>query len=97
MVDPAPDIRLPRASKGWRPHFFDDPSLDQMMTFFLELMAETSTLRDRVDTIERLLETKPSVTRSDLENYCAPPEVEAERTAWRKGFIERVLRMHAPD
>lgn len=97
MADPVPDIRLPRASKGQRPHFFEDPSLDQMMTFFLELMAETSTLRDRVDTIERLLETKASVTRSDLENFCVPPEVEAERTARRKGFIERVLRMHAPD
>lgn len=97
MADPAPQVRLPRASKGKRPHFFDDPAIDQMMTFQLELMAETSALRDRLDTIERLMEDKGSVTRADIEGYRAPPEIEAERTAWRKSFIERVLRMHAPD
>lgn len=97
MADPAPQVSLPRASKGKRPHFFDDPSIDQMMTFLLELMAETSALRDRVDTIERLIEEKGSVTRDDIEGYRAPPPIEAERTAWRQAFIARVLRMHAPD
>ncbi len=94
---PNPDeVTLPRASKGKRPHFFDDPSIDQMMTFLLELMTETSALRDRLDTVERLLETRGSITRADIEGYRADDAVEGERTAWRKGFIERVLRMHAP-
>lgn len=96
MTKPASDVKLPRASKGQRPHFFDDPAIDQMMTFFLELMTETSALRDRVDTIERVLDTKGSITRDDIEAYRADDSVEAERTAWRKAFIERVLRMHAP-
>lgn len=90
-------VRLPRAAKGKRPHFFDDPSIDQVMTFLLELMAETSTLRDRVDTIERLLDERGSITRADIEKYRAPAPVEAERTEWRKGFVERVLRMHTPE
>lgn len=90
-------VSLPRSAKGKRPHFFDDPSIDQVMTFLLELMAETSTLRDRVDTIERLLDERGQVTRADIEEYRAPPPVESERTAWRKGFVERVLRMHAPE
>ena len=92
--DPA-QVRLPRAAKGRRPHFFDDPAIDQMMTFLLELMTETSALRDRVDTIERLLDTQGQISRADIEAYRAPDPVEAERTAWRAGFIERVLRMHA--
>lgn len=95
MAGQLPRITLPRASKGKRPHFFDDASIDQMMTFLLELMAETSALRDRVDTIERLLEANGSVIRVDIEGYQAALDVEAERTEWRKGFIERVLRMHA--
>jgi hypothetical protein len=97
MAKTAPgEVSLPRVSKGKRPQFFDDPSIDQMMTFLLELMAETSALRDRVDTIERLLDEKGSVSRADIEAYRTDDAAEAERTAWRKGFIERVLRMHAP-
>lgn len=91
------EVRLPRVSKGKRPHFFDDPSLDQMMTFLLELMAETSALRDRVDTIERLLDTRGSISRADIEAYRADDATESERTAWRQAFIARVLRMQAPD
>ena len=49
-------VKLPRVSKGERPKFFDDPAIDQMMTFFLELMTEVSVLRERVDTVERLLD-----------------------------------------
>ena len=90
------EVSLPRASKGKRPSFFDDPSIDQVMTFVLELMAETAALRDRVDTIERLLDARGSITRDDIEGYRADDAVEGERTAWRKGFIERVLRMHTP-
>lgn len=96
MTD-TPGVSLPRSAKGKRPHFFDDPAIDQVMTFLLELMAETSAMRDRIDTIERLLDAKGSITRADVEDYRAPPEIEAERTAWRKGFVERVLRMHAPE
>ena len=96
MVTDPSDVILPRSSKGRRPDFFDDPAIDQVMTFLLELMTETSALRDRVDTIERLLETQGSVTRADVEAYRADDAAEAERTAWRRGFIERVLRMHAP-
>lgn len=95
-VDPD-KVRLPRVSKGKRPHFFDDPAIDQMMTFLLELMAETSALRDRVDTVERLLDERGSITRAEVEAYRADDAAESERTAWRAAFIARVLRMHAPD
>lgn len=50
------DVKLPRVSKGKRSRFFDDPAIDQMMTFMLELMAEVSSLHERQDTLERLLE-----------------------------------------
>jgi hypothetical protein len=90
-------VRLPRVTKGKRPHFFADPAGDQMMTFILELMAEFSVLRDRLDTIERLLEQNDSIRREDIEAYTGGDAVEAERAARRQAFIERVLRMHASD
>ena len=65
------DVSLPRSSKGQRPNFFDDPSIDQMMTFFFELMTEVAVLRERTDTIERLLDDKGLVSRADIEAYRA--------------------------
>lgn len=92
-----PPIRLPRVSKGKRSRFFDDPAIDQMMTFMLELMAEVSSLRERQDTLERLLGEKGVVTQDDIENYTPPAPVEAERSAWNDAFIRRVMRFHDPD
>jgi len=95
---PAPDqVKLPRTAKGQRPHFFDDPAIDQMMTFFLELMTEVAVLRERTDTIERLLDAKGAISRADIEAYRADAAVEAERLAWRNAYFQRVMRMHAPD
>lgn len=90
------EVKLPRVSKGKRPRFFDDPAIDQMMTFLLELMAETSSLRERIDTIERLLDEKGNISREDIENYRPDPTVEAERSAWTQAFLRRVMRFHDP-
>ena len=89
-------VRLPRVSKGKRPQYFDDPAVDQIMTFLIELTAEVSVLYDRVDTVERLLDTKGTISRADIEAYRAPPAIEGERAARRDGYLKRVFRMHAP-
>lgn len=91
------DVTLPRSSKGPRPHFFDDPAIDQVMTIVIELMTEVAVMRERMDTIERLLDTNGVVSRADVESYRADPAAEAERVAWRHAYLKRVMRMHAPD
>jgi hypothetical protein len=96
-VEDPKDVKLPKTSKGARPQFFEDPAIDQVMTFFLELMTEVSVIRERLDTVERLLDEKGNVTRADIEAYRADAAVEAERTAWRDGYFRRVMRMHRPD
>ncbi|MGJ8536080.1 MAG: hypothetical protein ACSHW2_02920 [Parasphingopyxis sp.] len=94
---PNAGVKLPRSSKGARSRFFDDPAIDQMMTFFLELMAETNALRERVDTIERLLDEKGSISRDEIEAYRPDADGEAERSAWSQAFLKRVMRFHEPD
>lgn len=96
ISDPAA-VKLPRVTKGKRPYFFADKSIDQVMTFFLELMTEVMVLRDRQDTIERLLDEKGAISRADIERFIPPADVEAERTAARAAFIGRVLRIHTPE
>jgi hypothetical protein len=93
--DPAA-VELPRVTKGKRPYFFEDQSVDQVMTFFLELMTEIMVLRDRQDTLERMLEEKGAINRSDLNNFIPDGDIEAERTAERAALVNRVLRIHVP-
>jgi hypothetical protein len=92
---PPPEaVRLPRETLGKRPHFFDDPALDQMMTFIVELTTEVAVLRERLDTVERLLDTRGSITRADIEAFRADAGAESERNVWRDAYLKRVFRMH---
>ena len=90
-------IRLSRTTKGNRPSFFDDPALDQLMTFILELSTELAVLHERHDTLERLLDKCGSVSRADIEQFRLDGDGEAERAEWREAFLERVLRLHSQE
>ena len=87
--------RLQRNAKGERPYFFDDPAIDKVVAMVMGLAGEVAVMRDRVDTIERLLESKGLVKRSDIEQYEAPAKVHDERAAWRAAFLGEVLRIIA--
>jgi hypothetical protein len=91
---PPEAVRLPAQTRGKRPHFFDDPAIDQMMTFLVELTTEVAVLRERQDTVERLLDANGSVTREAIENFKPTADVESARNTWRDAYLKRVLRMH---
>ena len=88
------EVSLPRTTRGKRPVFFDDPAIDQMMTFLIELTTEVAVLRERLDTVERLLDAGVPVTREAIEAYQPQAAVDAERNAWRDAYLKRVFRMN---
>jgi hypothetical protein len=88
------EVTLPRTTRGKRPVFFDDPSIDQMMTFVIELTTEVAVLRERLDTVERLLDAGVPVTREAIESFQPQAAVNTERDAWRDAYLKRVFRMH---
>ena len=92
MADGVGGVRLPRVTKGKRSQFFDNPETDAMMTMVLELMAEFSSMRERADTLERLLEEKIGLSREEIEAYLPDADVEAARSDWNHAFIRRVMR-----
>lgn len=96
-IDKPGPIRLPRRAKGKRSQFYDDPAIDDIMAYMLEHMAETAALKERLDTIERLLEEKGSITRAEIEAYQPDAEVEKERSGWTQAFLRRVIRLHGPE
>ncbi|MBM4256207.1 MAG: hypothetical protein FJ147_09950 [Deltaproteobacteria bacterium] len=80
-------------AKGKKPTFFADPQVDKLMAIVMALAGEVSVLRERLDTVERLVETKGLFARQEVETYRASESVTEEREQWRSQYIARVLRV----
>ncbi len=85
--------RLRRTARGKRPRYFSDPATDRLLGMLMTLIGEVSVLRDRLDSVERLIERGDPFTREDIENFLPGKQAEAEREATRQRYIERVMRV----
>lgn len=63
------------------------------MNIVMVLAQEVSVMRMRLDTVERLLEEKGTLTRADIEAFAPDKSQAAERGAWNQEFIARILRI----
>ena len=84
---------MSKTAKGKRPVYFDDPQTDKVLAIVMALIGEVSVLRERLDTIERLLEAKDILASADIEAYQPDDSVAKEREQWRAEYIARVLRV----
>lgn len=84
---------MSKTAKGKRPVYFDNPQTDKVLAIVMALTGEVSVLRERLDTIERLLEAKGILAIADIEAYQPDDEVAKEREQWRAEYIARVLRV----
>ena len=71
--------------------FLGDPMLDPVMKVVMALARELYVTRDRLGVIERILESKGTLTRDDIEQYVPDPATESEIHQARDAFIERLL------
>jgi len=80
--------------KGKRPYFFNDPAVERVLNITMSVAGELAVARERIDTLERLLEAKGILTREEIENYTpASKEIEYQRQLWHSEYISRVLRI----
>lgn len=86
------EMQLPHAAKGEPPRYFDDPEVGKVLSMVVALAGEMAVMRDRLDTVERLLDTGEPVTRDAIERYAPSEAVRAERDAWRQQFLSIVFR-----
>jgi hypothetical protein len=84
---------IPRFARGQRPNFFEDPAVDKLLGIVLGLAQEVAVLRDRVDTMERVMERKGSVSRADIEAFVPDAAAAAERANVRAEYLGRVFRV----
>lgn len=81
-----------RRAKGKRPQFFDEPALDRLYSTVFALAAEVSALRERQDTLERLLETHGVMKREEIEGYEPDHAAGDERGLATQAYIARIMR-----
>lgn len=85
-------LRAGARAKGRRPAYFDDPAIDRLLSVVMALVGEVSVLKDRLDTVERLLDAKGAIAREDIETYAPDAAAGLERGAATREYIMRVMR-----
>lgn len=80
-------------ARGKRPWFLENQDAERVMNIVMALAQEVSVMRQRLDTVERLLETRGVITRADIEAFTPSRAQADERGAWNQEFIARVLRI----
>ena len=84
-------IELPRVAKGKKPIYLDERSIDNLMAMIMTLTQEISVLRERLDTIEKLLVSKKAITLEDIETFEPDDDLAEERRDRRQMLLKRVL------
>lgn len=79
-------------AKGKRPDFLADPDKEKMLSMLMALVGEVSVMRERIDTIERLLDSKGTISREDIEAYEPDRDAGYERGVMIREYIARIMR-----
>jgi signal transduction histidine kinase len=79
-------------AKGGRPAFFDEMAVDRLYSLALSLTAELAATRERLDTVERLLEAQGSISRDAIESFRPDRDAGEERGIAMRAYIARVMR-----
>ncbi|HQZ01253.1 MAG TPA: hypothetical protein PKW99_01265 [Thauera sp.] len=93
IADIDPIVLAGTRPKGKRPYFFKDPDVERVLSIAMVIAMEHAVTRQRLDALERLLESKGVATRAELEQFKPDATAEAERTTWMQQYIARVLRL----
>lgn len=84
---------MSRRAKGKRPAYFRDAENDKLLAIIMAVAGELSVLHERLDTVERIVETKGLISKDEIDRYRPDDRVLAEREKWRTEYLERVLRI----
>ena len=89
-------VELQVKARGERPEYFADPAVDKVLSITLALAGEVMVLRERLDTLERLLAAGDPVSRSDIYDYQPDRSVREARDVWRVAHPARSVFLMVP-
>ncbi|HEX7872747.1 MAG TPA: hypothetical protein VF475_07550 [Sphingobium sp.] len=77
---------------GKRPYFLDE-EVEAVLAITMAVAQELAVSRQRVDTLERLLEGKGILSKAEIEAYAPDPAAAIERGLANQEYIARILRI----
>ena len=94
MTDDSVDwiARAGAKAKVKRPAYFEDPATERTLSILLAVAGEVSVLKERLDTVERLLDEKGTISRADINSYAPDKDAAYERAVMTKEYVARVMR-----
>ncbi|OFA29878.1 hypothetical protein BAE46_13410 [Glaciecola punicea] len=84
-------------AKGQRPYFLENKQTEQVMSIAMALSMELTVTRERVGTLECLLEEKGVLTRTEINSYQPNKQEVAKRSSDTQVFLARILRVLQQD
>ncbi|MFQ3594990.1 MAG: hypothetical protein SNJ63_02615 [Sphingomonadaceae bacterium] len=91
-MDFDPVLLAGRKAKGKRPAYFDDPATDRLLSILMAVAGELAVARERIDTLERLLEANGLLSRAAIEAYRPDRQAGLERGRAHREYVARILR-----
>jgi hypothetical protein len=82
---------MKREAKGKRPHFYQDPALDQMMSMIMVLAGEVSVLADQLDSTHRVLAKHGIDAALEIAALEFDDEALQQREGRRQAMLERMF------
>lgn len=82
--------------KGKRPYFLKDPDVERVLAVTMAIAQELAVMRERLDTVERLLEAK-GISQVDIEAFAPTKEQAEQRGEWTQEYLARILRIYQQD
>ena len=79
-------------SRGKRPQYFEDPAVERLTSMLLATVQELAVTRERLDTVERLLEKGGTLSKGDIEAFRPDKEEAYARGVAHRDLISRVTR-----
>lgn len=94
MTDESVDwiARAGARAKGKRPDTLHDFNAERTLSILLAVVGEVSVLKERLDTVERLLDAKGTISRADIDAYEATGDAAYERALMTKEYVARIMR-----
>jgi len=71
--------------------FFKDPAIDRVLAMVMTMAAELHVARDRLATLEMVLETAGTLPKGALDGFTPTPEQAAKLTAERQAFAQHLM------
>ena len=81
-----------KKAKGKRPKYLGEDATDHLLSMIMVLAEELAVMRERNDTLERLLEKHSIIVRNDIEEFVPSSDVGIERQLKHSEFITRLMR-----